>query len=157
MEMKIMDDWYPKFVLGYKVIASKATSHKQGGIALVWKEGHCSFNVEAACVATPNLLTFQLITGYKWFYVMGIYIPLNDTTGVDARWAAWHACPNDCIPIVMGDLNINFEHPCDEREEAISNLLDMINLIDSTHKFCLWQCRMQTARRRWTWHQKRAG
>jgi hypothetical protein len=74
-EMKITDNWYPKFVSRYNVIASKATSHKQGGVALVWKEGHCSFEVEAARVVTPNLLTFQLIRGYKRFYVMGIYIP----------------------------------------------------------------------------------
>jgi hypothetical protein len=30
-EMKITDDRYPKFSLGYKIIASKATSHLQGG------------------------------------------------------------------------------------------------------------------------------
>ncbi len=74
-EMKITDDRYPKFSSGYKVIASEATSHLQGGVALVWKEGHDSFEVEAATVATPNLLTFQLVTGHKRFHVMGIYIP----------------------------------------------------------------------------------
>ncbi len=63
MEMKITDDRYPKFTLGYNLIMSKATSHKQGGIALVWKEGHSSFEVEASWVVSPNLLTFQLITG----------------------------------------------------------------------------------------------
>jgi hypothetical protein len=62
-EMKITDDRYPKITLGYKVIVSKVTSHKQGGIALVWKEGHSSFEVAAACIVTPNLLTFQLVTG----------------------------------------------------------------------------------------------
>jgi hypothetical protein len=109
---------------------SKATSNKQGGIALVWKEDHSSFEVEVACVVTPNLLTFRLVTGYERFYLMGIYIPPNETTGVDALWAAWNACPDGCTPIVMGDLNISFEHPRDEREEAIANLLDKINLVD---------------------------
>ncbi len=104
-EMKITDDWYPKFTSGYNVIASKATSHKQGGIALVWKEGHSSFEVEVACVVTPNLLTFQLVTRYKRFYVMGTYIPPNDTVGVDVLWAAWNACPVGCAPIDGG-----FEH-----------------------------------------------
>jgi hypothetical protein len=133
-EMKITDDWYPKLTSGYKFILSKAITNKQGGIALVWKEGHSSFEVEAARVVTPNLLTFQLVTGYKRFYVMGIYIPPNDTTGVDALRAAWNACPDGCAPIVMGDLNICFEHPCNEREEAIANLLNKINLIDSSCK-----------------------
>jgi hypothetical protein len=126
-------------------------------IALVWKEGHCSFKEEAACIATPNLLNFQLITGYKQFYVMGIYIPPNDTMGVDVLWAVWHACPDNCVPIVMGDLNINFEHPRDKWEEAIANLLDKINLIDLTCKFCLWRFWMQMARGRCTWCQKRMG
>jgi hypothetical protein len=79
--MKITDNQYPKFTLGYKFIASKVTSNKQLGIALVWKEGHSSFEVEAACVVIPNLLTVQLVTGYERFYVMGIYIPPDDTTG----------------------------------------------------------------------------
>jgi hypothetical protein len=148
MEMKIMDDWYPKLTLGYKIILSKATTNKQGEIAPVWKEGHSSFEVEAARVVTPNLLTFQLITGYKRFYVMGIYIPSNNTMGVDVLWAAWSACPDGCALIVMGDLNISFEHPCDGREEAIANLLDEIILVGSSRKFCLRQCRMQLARRR---------
>ena len=34
-EMKVTDDRYPKFFLGYKIIASKATSHSKGGVALV--------------------------------------------------------------------------------------------------------------------------
>ncbi len=113
--------------------------------------------MEAACVVTPNLLTFQLVTGCKRFYVMGICIPPNKTTGVDALWAAWNACPDGCAPIVMGDLNINFKHPRDEREEAIANLLDEINLVDLSCKFFLWQCWLKLARRRWTWHQKRMG
>jgi hypothetical protein len=155
--MKITADRYPKFVSGYKVIASKAMSHKQGGVALVWKKGHCYFEVKVACVVTPNLLTFQLVTGYERFYAMGVYIPPNNTTGVNVLRAAWHACPDGCAPIVTGDLNINFKHPRDEREEAIADLLDKINLIDLTCKFCLRQCWLQSARRRWTWQQKQMG
>jgi hypothetical protein len=153
-EMKITVDRNPKLTSGYKVISLKAMTNKQGGIALVWKEGHSSFEVEAVRVVTPNLLTFQLVTGYKRFYVMGIYIPPTNTTGVDALRAAWNACPDGCAPIVMGDLNICFEHPRDEREQAIANLLDEINLVNLTQKFCLQRCRMQSARRRWTWRQK---
>jgi hypothetical protein len=136
-EMKITDDRYPKFSSGYKIIASKATSHLQGGVALVWKEGHDSFKVDAAIVVTANLLTFQLVTGYKRFYVMGIYIPPNDTTGVDALRRAWEACPANCVPFVMGDLNVDFKHPRNAHEEDIADLFDKINLVDSSRKFWL--------------------
>jgi len=39
------------------------TSHNQGGIALLWKESHPRYEVELARIATPKLLTFQLVTG----------------------------------------------------------------------------------------------
>jgi hypothetical protein len=145
-EVKITTDKYPKYASGYTIISSKATSHSQGGIALLWKEGHNSFKVEAAKVVTPNLLTFQLVSGYERFYVMGIYIPPNDTTGVDALRMA-----------VMGDLNFSFEHPCDAREENIADLIDEINLVDTSQKFALRRCRMQSAKKPWTWWQKRMG
>ena len=156
-EMKITDNRYPKFSSGYKIIASKATSHSQGGVALVWKEGHDSFEVEAATVVTANLLTFQLVTGYKRFHVMGIYIPPNHTTRVDVLRQAWEACPANCIPLVIGDLNVNFEHPRNAHEEDIADLLDEINLVDSSFKFWLQQCQLQLTKRQWTWRHKLTG
>ncbi len=105
-------------------------------------------------MVTANLLTVQLVTGYKRFYVMGIYIPPNDTTGVDALWQAWEACPADCVPLVMGDLNVDFEHPHNAREEDIADLLDEINLVDSSCKFRLRRCRMQSTKQQLTWRQK---
>jgi hypothetical protein len=95
--------------------------------------------------------------GYKRFYVMRIYIPPNNTTDVDALWAAWNACPDGCAPIIMGDLNTSFENPCNGWEEAIANLLDKINLVDLSCKFYLRQFWMQSSRRRWTWRQKQTG
>ncbi len=131
----------------FKVISSKAMSHSQGWIALLWSEGHASFKVEAA----KNLLTFQLVTGYKRFYVMGTYIPPNDTMGVDALCVAWALCPTNCVPLVLGNLNINFEHPWDAREEQIIELLDEINLDNTSQKFALRWCKMQVAKKQWTW------
>jgi hypothetical protein len=156
-EVKITNDKYPRCASRFKVILSIATSHSQGGIALLWKEGHASFEVEAAKIVTPNLLTFQLVMGYEQFYVMGTYIPPNDTTGVDALCAAWASCPTNCIPLVLGDLNINFEHPRDARKEQITDLLDEINLVDTSRKFALRRCKMQAAKKQWTWQQKRTG
>jgi hypothetical protein len=156
-EVKITDDRYPKFASGYKITSSKATGHNQGGIALMWKESHQFFEVEAATAVTPNLMTVQLVTGYERFYVMGIYIPPNDTTGVDALRTAWAACPANCTLLIMGDLNINFEHPRDARKEDIADLLDEINLVDSSRKFLLRRCKLQSAKKRWTWRQKRMG
>jgi hypothetical protein len=76
-KVKVTNDRYPRCASEFKVISLKATSHSQGGIALLWNKGHASFEVEAVKIVTPNLLTFQLVTGYKQFYMLGIYIPPN--------------------------------------------------------------------------------
>jgi hypothetical protein len=61
-EMKITGNCYPKFISGYRVIALKAMTSWQGGIALLWEEDHQGFKVEAVRILSPNLLTFQLVT-----------------------------------------------------------------------------------------------
>jgi hypothetical protein len=88
---------------------------------------------------------------------MGTYIPPNDTTGVDALRKAWASCPANCIPLVLGNLNVNFEHPWDTWEEQIVDLLDKINLVNTSQKFALQRCKMQAAKKRWTWQQKQMG
>jgi hypothetical protein len=44
--------------------------------------------------------------------------------GVEALWAAWEACPEGCMPLILGDLNVNFGEPRDERDEVIRDLID---------------------------------
>ncbi len=100
-EMKLTHDKYPWYTSGYNVIALKATSHNQGGVALLWKEGDDLPGVEAARIVPPNLLTFQLVTDVERFYVMGIYIPPDDSLGVDDLRAAWNPCPADCVPLMV--------------------------------------------------------
>jgi hypothetical protein len=60
---KLSNDRYPKHFGGYHVIVSKAMSPQQGGIALLWTAEHRDFEVEAVKIASPNILTFQLVTG----------------------------------------------------------------------------------------------
>ncbi len=147
-ETKLTDDHYTRLASGFKILASKATSHNQGGIALLWKENHPGYEVELARIATPNLLTFQLVTGNKQFYCMGIYIPPTDTMGVEDLRAAWEACPEGCIPLVLGNLNINFSNPQNEWEELICDLLDNINLVDTSRRFKPRRPRKQLTRAR---------
>ena len=62
-ETKLTNKQYPRFILGYHVIASKAASPHQGRIAVLWRPGHWDFEVEVVHLASPNILTFQLVTG----------------------------------------------------------------------------------------------
>ena len=68
---------------------------------------------------------------------MSIYIPPNDTMGMEDLQVAWEACLVGIIPIVLGDLNVNFRDPRDKRDELIIDLLDDINRVDSLQKFFL--------------------
>ena len=61
-ETKLTNDWNPKTTSGYRVILSKATSPQQGGVALLWEEGHQDFEVEAVNIVSPNILMFHLVT-----------------------------------------------------------------------------------------------
>jgi hypothetical protein len=132
---KLTDAQYPKHVEGYHVIGSKVTSPQQGGIGLLWKAGHQDFEVEAVKITSPNVLTFQLITGGVQFFAIGACIPPADTTGVDDLRAAWATCPSTCKPLLLGDLNIDFGSPRTSREEAIADLLDNINLVNMSQKY----------------------
>ena len=60
---KLTYSQYSKHVEGYHVIASEVTSPQQGGIALLWTAGHQDFEIEAVKIVSPNVLTFQLVTG----------------------------------------------------------------------------------------------
>jgi hypothetical protein len=108
-ETKLTNKRYPRFISGYHVIASKAASPHQGGIAILWRPGHQDFEVEAVHIASPNILTFQLVMGGVQFFVMGAYIPPADRTGVDDLRATWAKCPANCKPLLLGDLNIDFK------------------------------------------------
>jgi hypothetical protein len=43
-----------------------------GRIAVLWRLGHQDFEVEVVHVPSPNILTFQLVTGGVPFFVMGV-------------------------------------------------------------------------------------
>jgi hypothetical protein len=135
VDKKVTDDCHSCLASGYKILASKASSHNQGGIDLLWEENCGEYEVELAHVVMPNLLTFQLITGNEQFYCIGVYIPPTDTMGVEDLWAAWEACPSGCTPLVPGDLNINFRDPPNQWEKLFVNLLNDINIVDTSRRF----------------------
>jgi hypothetical protein len=88
---------------------------------------------------------------------MGVYIPPTDTMGVEDLRAAWEACPEGCMPLILGDLKINFGKPRDERDEVIHDLIDDVNLVNASRRYAPRRPRRQSTRARWTWRQKREG
>ena len=69
--------------------------------------------------------------------------------GVEDLRAAWEACPDNCMPLVLGDLNINFGDPRDKRnkrDEVIRNLIDDIDLVDASRRYIPRRPRRQSTR-----------
>ena len=100
------------------------------------KEDDLKFEVKSVLFNNSlNILTFQLVTGDKLFYVVGSYIPPNCTRGVEDLRRAGEACPAGCKLHVMGDLNVNVGFPQDKWEEVIVDLLDENNRVNMSQGF----------------------
>jgi hypothetical protein len=134
-ETKLTNERFLKRTSGYCVILSKTMSPQQGGVTLLSEEGHKDFEVKEVTIVSPNLLTFQLVTGEEGYFMMGVYIPPADTTGVDHLRVAWAARPINCKPLLLGDFNIDFRTSRTEREEIIADFLNKINVFNMSCKY----------------------
>ena len=71
---------------------------------MCWKSGE-SFEVEETNKCSPNVVTFKLMMGEDWFYVMGAYISPSELDTLEQVQSAWVNCPTGCIPMLLEDLN----------------------------------------------------
>ena len=81
-----------------------------------------------------NVLTFQLVLGPRG-YIIECYISPNNLTTLTQVKHAWQACPKGCLPIMLGDLNINFAALRDERDKMIAKQVDIMALVDMSSHF----------------------
>ena len=116
------------------MIATQVGGRSQGGVTLCWKESE-RFIVEEQCTRGANIITCQLVTGKGRYCVIGCYISPHDTATVDDIEKAIHECLRGCIPMLMGDLNINFEDPRDARDDKVTEILDAQNFFDTSRCF----------------------
>jgi hypothetical protein len=111
------------------------------------------YEVEEVEIQGPNVLSFLLVSGATRYYIVGCYIPLNNLTTLRHIKQEWMACPKGCLPIVLGDSNVNPAAPCDERDEMIAEQVDTMNLVDiSSHFRQRWGNNSNGC---WTWQMKR--
>ncbi len=101
----------------------------------------------------PNVLSFQLVSGATRWYIVGCYIlPTGLTTLMHIK-QTWLACQKGCLPILLGDLNINLAAPCNKHNDTITKQVDAMALIDMSSHFCQWQGRR--SRGQWTWWMRK--
>ena len=119
LETKLTGGIYTRYSSGYSVLASSATSVRQGGIALFWR-GNNSYEIEETRIWGSNVISLHLIVGLTRFFVVGCYIPPSDLTTLACVETAWRECPAGAHPILVGNLNLNLRAPRTEREETIA-------------------------------------
>ncbi len=83
----------------------------------------------------PNVLSFLLMSGATRYYIVGCYIPPNNLTTLTHIKQAWMACSKGCLPIVLGDLNVNLAALREEHDETIAKPVDTMNLVDMSSRF----------------------
>jgi hypothetical protein len=149
---KLTKGVYTRWSSGYHVRATHAPSAWQGGISLFWRASDL-YEVEEVEMRGPNVLSLLLMSGTTGYYIVGCYIPPNDLTSLTHIKQAWMAFPKGCLPIVIGDLNVNLAAPWDECDETIAEQVDTMNLVDMASRFR--QHRGNNSNGQWTWQMRR--
>ena len=74
----------------------------------------------------PNTVTCQVQTGEVRYYVVGCYLPPLDKEGksLDDGVDTINKMPRGCIPMLLGDLNVNLDVPQNEQEAKVAAAMD---------------------------------
>ena len=109
-ETKLTDGIYTRGSAGYSVIAADAPSQHCGVFALFYRsEPH--FVVEAVEKFGPNVLGFQLATGARRWYIVGVYIAPEDTETIERVVEAIRKKPWCAELMVAGNFNADIAAP----------------------------------------------
>jgi hypothetical protein len=137
LETKLTKGVYMRWSSVCNVRSTHAPSKWQGGISLFWRTSE-TYEIKEVELHGPNVLSFQLMSGTTRWYIMGCYILLTNLTTLTHIKQAWLACPKGCLPILLGDLNVNLAAPRNKPNNTIAKQVDAMTLIDMSSHFCQW-------------------
>jgi hypothetical protein len=140
LEKKLIKGAYTRWSSRYNVQSTHASSKWQGGISLFWRTSE-RYEIKEVELHGPNVLSFQLVSGATRWYIMGCYILPTNLTTLTHLEQAWLACPKGCLPILLGDLNVNLTAPHNRRNDTIAKQVNAMALIIMSNHFCQWHRR----------------
>ena len=148
-ETKLTDRIYIPGSAGYSVVATDAPSRHRGGVAIFYRsEPH--FAVEAVEKVGPNIIGFQLMTGARRWYIVGVYLAPHSTKTIERVTKAIRSRPKRAELLVVGDFNADLGTPeGDRRAEAIATLLATEGLEDMARHFLPREIRWCRDQRTW--------
>ena len=131
-ETKCTDGVYTRTLARYRVVATDAPSWHRGGIALFYKE-EADFAVEEVRPYGPNVISFEVLTGRRRWYIIGCYLAPDDARTIDQVFTALGDQPQGTALIVAGDLNTDLgDMACDGRGTEIAAAITEAGLEDIT-------------------------
>ena len=146
-ETKCTEGIYTRESAGYSVVATDTPSRHYGGVAVFYWPSPL-FAVEAVCQFGPNVVSFQLATGARRWYIIGCYLAPDNTSTIESVGAALKKRPRGTALIVAGDINTTLADPENNgRGTEIAAALTEAGLEDMSAHFLPRQ-------RRWGWERR---
>ena len=81
-ETKCTDGIYTRESAGYRVVATDTPIRHRGGVALFYRPSPL-FTVEAVREYGPSVLSFEVATGARWWYIIGCYLTPDDDETIE--------------------------------------------------------------------------
>ena len=134
-DTKCTDGIYTCASARYRVIATESPSRHHGGVALFYRE-KAHFAVEEVRNYGPNIISFEVVTGRRRWYIIRCYIAPDDARTTKRVVKSLGDQPQATALIVAGDFNTNLgEMASDGRGTEITAAITEAGLEDMTAHF----------------------
>ena len=105
-----------------------------GGVVVTWRE-KSGWQVEGIANYGPNVVSFLLTTGRRRWYIVGAYVPPNNTPTFTRVDQALDQASKVVEVVLLGDLKVRLQGPRDAREEELSTVVVYCSLEYMTSHF----------------------
>jgi hypothetical protein len=136
-EAKITNDMYPHSAYGYDILATTATAHYLGGVALVWRNTAVSL-VESVNRHGPNVISCELVSGSKRWLLVGAYVAPSESNLETMQHVAALQNRRPNLPLILlGDFNVDLRRQTavDRREAGIFAAIANLGVEDMAPHF----------------------
>ena len=105
-ESKFIDIVYTHKLSGYITVAKYAPSHHLG-VVVVFYCASPRFSAEALQQFGPNVISFQIVMGYRIWYIVICYLVPNNASVIENVIASLGECPHGSKLLMAGNFNAN--------------------------------------------------
>ena len=105
-ETKLKKCIYTRDSSSYKVVATDAPITHSVGVAIFYRTAD-HFSVEVFQSHRANVVSFQLVSGDRWWFIMGCYMAPDDASTIEDSVAAISKRPWGVVLLVVYNFNTN--------------------------------------------------